>query len=79
MRHAISVEGSRFNGDNIKKEKPMRKFSTHCMDKMEKHVNHALTGDSEPKKSTLDFLRQFARVYQAEPMLQPGLCGFVLN
>lgn len=79
MRHAISVEGSRFNGDNIKKEKPMRKFSTHCMDKMEKHVNHALTGESEPKKSTLDFLRQFARVYQAEPMLQPGLCGFVLN
>lgn len=79
MRHAISVEGSRFNGDNIKKEKPMRKFSTHCMDKMEKHVNHALTGDSQPKKSTLDFLRQFARVYQAEPMLQPGLCGFVLN
>ena len=79
MRHAISVEGSRFNGDNIKKEKPMRKFSTHCMDKMEKHVNHALTGDSEPKKSTLDFLRQFARVYQAEPMLEPGLCGFVLN
>ena len=79
MRHAISVEGSRFNGDNIKKEKPMRKFSTHCMDKMEKHVNHALTGDSEPKKSTLDFLRQFARAYQAEPMLQPGLCGFVLN
>ena len=79
MRYAISVEGSRFNGDNIKKEKPMRKFSTHCMDKMEKHVNHALTGDSEPKKSTLDFLRQFARVYQAEPMLQPGLCGFVLN
>ena len=79
MRHAISVEGSRFNGDNIKKEKPMRKFSTHCMDKMEKHVNHALTGDSQPKKSTLDFLRQFARVYQVEPMLQPGLCGFVLN
>ena len=79
MRHAISVEGSRFNGDNIKKEKPMSKFSTHCMDKMEKHVNHALTGDSQPKKSTLDFLRQFARVYQAEPMLQPGLCGFVLN
>ena len=57
----------------------MRKFSTHCMDKMEKHVNHALTGDSEPKKSTLDFLRQFARVYQAEPMLEPGLCGFMLN
>ena len=57
----------------------MRKLSTHCMDKMEKHVNHALTGDSEPKKSTLDFLRQFARAYQAEPMLQPGLCGFVLN
>lgn len=57
----------------------MRKFSTHCMDKLDKHVNHVLTVESEPKQKTLDFLRQFARGYQAEPMLEPGLCGFVLN
>ncbi|MGM9796216.1 MAG: hypothetical protein ACI3ZY_01300 [Parabacteroides sp.] len=57
----------------------MRKFSTHCMDKLDKHVNHTLTAESQPKQTTLDFLRQFARVYQAEPMLEPGLCGFVLN
>ena len=57
----------------------MRKFSTHCMDKLDKNMNHTLTVDSQPKKSTLDFLRQFARGYQAEPMLEPGLGGFVLN
>ena len=57
----------------------MRKFSTHCMDKLDKHVNQTLTAESQPQKTTLDFLRQFARVYQAEPMLEPGLCGFVLN
>ena len=57
----------------------MRKFSTHCMDKLDKQVNHTLTAESQPKQTTLDFLRQFARVYQAERMLEPGLCGFVLN
>ena len=49
----------------------MRKFSTHCMDKLDKQVNHTLTAESQPKQTTLDFLRQFARVYQAEPMLEP--------
>ena len=57
----------------------MRKFSTHCMDKLDKQVNHTLTAESQPKQTTLDFLRQFARVYHAEPMLEPGLGGFVLN
>ena len=57
----------------------MRKFSTHCMDKLDKQVNHTLTAESQPKQTTLDFLRQFARVYQAERMFEPGLCGFVLN
>ena len=57
----------------------MRKFSTHCMDKLDKQVNHTLTAESQPKQTTLDFLRQFARVYQAEPMLEPGLCGFGLD
>lgn len=57
----------------------MRKFSTHCMNKLEKNADKTLLVDSQPQKSTLDFLRQFARVYQAEPILQSGLCGFVLN
>lgn len=57
----------------------MSKFSTPCMDKLDENVNHTLLVDSEPKKKTLDFLRQFARVYQTEPLLRPSLCGFVLN
>ena len=57
----------------------MRKFSKHCMDKLDKQVNHTLTAESQPKQTTLDFLRQFARVYRGERMVEPGWGGFVLN
>ena len=42
----------------------MRKLSTQCMDDLEQ---------------TMDFLKQFARAYQAEPAVRPELCGYVLN
>lgn len=32
-----------------------------------------------PKKSTIDFLKQFARCYTCEPKLPNELCGFVNN
>lgn len=32
-----------------------------------------------PKKSTVDFLKQFARCYTCEPKLPKELCGFVNN
>lgn len=34
---------------------------------------------NQPRRQTLDFLTQFARVYQAEPVLCPELSGYVLN
>lgn len=32
-----------------------------------------------PKESTLEFLRQFARVYSCEKSLKGKMCDFVMN
>ncbi len=56
---------------------PMKKVSTSCItdskgkDKRAEGIN--------PSERTLDFLRQFARTYHAEPTLDVRLCGFILN
>lgn len=59
---------------------PMKRLSTPCL----KHSKRETQPDAkelrnEPRRQTLDFLTQFARVYQAEPVLCPELSGFVLN
>lgn len=46
---------------------------------MEKQVEEVLVTDCQPSQRTVDFLRQFARVYHVEPTVRSGLCGFVLN
>ena len=55
----------------------MRKLSTQCMDDLEKKVKSA--PEAKSRKQTMDFLKQFARAYQAEPAVRPELCGYVLN
>ena len=57
----------------------MRKLSTQCMDDLEKKVKSAPEAKSSPRKQTMDFLKQCARAYQAEPAVRPELCGYVLN
>ena len=57
----------------------MRKLSTQCMDDLEKKVKSAPEPKSSPRKQTMDFLKQFARAYQAEPAVRPEFCGYVLN
>ena len=57
----------------------MRKLSTQCMDDLEKKVKSAPEPKTSPRKQTMDFLKQFARAYQAEPAVHPELCGYVLN
>jgi hypothetical protein len=32
-----------------------------------------------PRAETLEFIRQFARVYQYESKLEDRLCGYILN
>ena len=53
----------------------MRKLSTQCMDDLEKKVKSAPEAKSSPRKQTMDFLKQFARAYQAEPAVRSELCG----
>lgn len=62
------------------KTMPMKRLSTPCLN----HSKRETPADAEelrtrPRRQTLDFLSQFARVYQAEPVLQPEMSGYVLN
>ncbi len=59
----------------------MKKTSTSC-------ISHPNADDSQsvsfikgssPKQQTIDFLKQFARSYHAEPALNSDLCGYFLN
>lgn len=54
-------------------------LSTRCMDNFKKKDDLSDEVKTSPKKQTLELLRQFARAYRAEPVLQPELCGFILN
>mgnify|MGYP000900732238 FL=1 len=56
----------------------MKNDSTHCMNEVKK-MKKEPNANEGPRKQTLDFLRQFARVYQVEPMLKPTFDGYVLN
>jgi len=58
---------------------PMKKLSTHCMNDMNNKETRQKETESAPKKQTLDFIRQFAKVYYSEKMIRTDLCGFVLN
>jgi len=58
----------------------MKNFSTQCADKVTDSGKSWDGGKAMPGKQTLDFLKQFARVYHAEPALMPkSLCGFIPN
>ena len=58
----------------------MKRFSTQCMDGLkDKTKKNRNEKKSTPSKQTLDFLSQFARIYHAEPAMQPELCGYVMN
>lgn len=58
----------------------MKQFSTRCMNEFDKKQERNLRGNnSKPRVSTLNLLKQFARVYQAEPSLEKEICAYVLN
>lgn len=58
---------------------PMKRLFTQCMDDLGNKTKQNSKEKSRPRKQTLDFLSQFARVYQVEPAKQPELCTYVLN
>lgn len=57
----------------------MRKLSTRCMENIDSKGMNAHDVKTSPKEQTLDFLRQFARVYNAESNLYKDIRGYVLN
>lgn len=57
----------------------MKRLSTRCMCKFGNIRKAPRQGKTEPRKQTLDFLSQFARVYKAEPGLEQNICSYVLN
>lgn len=58
----------------------MKRLSTQCMDEIKNRTaGNREEKKSQPKRRTLDFLTQFARVYHSEPALHTELCGLVMN
>lgn len=57
----------------------MSKLSTQCMENFKKTDKNNCEVSQSPRKQTLDLLKQFARVYHAEPTTCTGFCGYVLN
>lgn len=57
----------------------MKRFSTQCVNKIENKTKTNREDITTPRKQTIDFLSQFARVYKAEKTLTQQFCGYVLN
>ena len=58
----------------------MKRSSTQCMNETDNKTKRKPEGrHSTPRKQTLDFLTQFARVYHAETALRTEFCGYVMN
>lgn len=59
---------------------PMKRLSTPSLNHSKRETEaDAKALRTRPRRQTLDFLSQFARVYQAEPALCPEMSGYVLN
>lgn len=58
----------------------MKRLSTRSMNKFGNiRKNNLGRGGGKPRKQTLDFLTQFARVCHAEPALDSTICSYILN
>ena len=58
----------------LKKELPMQKISTQLI-KNENNVGKS----RGPRQATINFLKQFARVYTCQAIAAPQLSGFIAN
>lgn len=54
---------------------PMEKDFTHVLSKKNEKAQTA----EKPRKSTIDFLMQFARAYSYEPKMPANLGNFIAN
>ena len=60
---------------------PMKKNFTLSTKNNAEQENSTKTGKKSlrPSEDALNFIRQFARVYQFEPTLDQGLCSYIVN
>ena len=66
--------------NKIKNELPMKRLSTQCKNEIENITTRYLKEmKTMPRRQTLDFLTQLARVNHSEPALRTELCGLVMN
>ncbi len=58
----------------------MKRLSTPYMNVINRKMRKRPESEScSPRRESIHFLTQFARVYQAEPVLKPELNGYILN
>ena len=59
----------------------MNRNFTHCNSNPEQKNETSIMRKKSfgPSEMTLELIRQFARVYQSEPKLEPGLDSFIVN
>lgn len=62
---------------HIKAYLPMPETSTPK--KLSRKYPTGTRNEATPRKSTVDFLRQFARCYKYEASLAPSLSGLIIN
>jgi hypothetical protein len=58
---------------------PMKNLSTQRMNKIMEKGETLDIREAKPRRQTLSFLNQFARVYNVEPAVHQDFCGFVIN
>ncbi len=57
----------------------MKKISTLSDETMHAQLEVVDSKSAQPRKSTLEFLKQFARCYHCETKLHSSLNGIILN
>ncbi|MBQ7042390.1 MAG: hypothetical protein IJN66_06745 [Muribaculaceae bacterium] len=57
----------------------MKKISTHSYETIHGDVDVIDTKIAQPRKSTLDFIKQFARTYNYEKKIETSLGSMILN
>jgi len=58
----------------------MKRLSTRCAHNFETiGKDHLKETGGNPSKQTMDFLAQFARVYQVEKVLEDGINSYIMN
>lgn len=79
MFNIINTHLYAFYRCNKKIELPMKKISTPSFETVHTDIDVIDTKIVQPRKSTLDLLKQFARTYHFEKKIETSLGNIILN